>query len=210
MKKMFLLVFCMFFIALEGKIIQKTLSLFCIEEQVNGKIFGHQRELFNGIVKEVWTLDGKPIEQEFYLQELVKAEQEEFMKERLRQEHYLKEQQEFQDRCQKKIFDKLLKLTVKKVELELEKINDDRLKPFLLFQDDTVVSLAMLQQIIHEVSSAQQLFNCLDNKNEIKTTLALLEGYPEKLQKFYGATVDNAIATCNDTKLLRDLLELVS
>ena len=79
------------------------------------------------------------------------------------------------------------------------------------FQEGIIASPEEVQNIIDEVFNVKQKAEELINDHEqVKTKIALLEEYPERLKKFYCATVENAIATCNDTQLLKELLEIVS
>lgn len=203
---------CLFFIgAALPRSIDKSVSIYFVEEKVNGIPFTHRSDCIDGVKKEVWTIQGRAVAQEEYEEEILQAELQERRKERALQESRRRSQEEFAIKVQYQASKKLVRLLVPEVEAALKKLTDIRLEPYIHYTSHSFGSRADLDQVKADIAHAYDL---LDQETvelaDLQELYHTLELYPNRLQILYQDSVQNAIKKCDDTRLLKDLLELVS
>jgi actin-related protein len=97
---------------------------------------------------------------------------------------------------------------------ELDRITEKRLKPYIIFQGEHIKDqedLDFIQtdfnQTIEDILAAD--ISHLDMK-ELTLTTYKAKQYISALQDMYARTVDNAVEKSDDTKMLKELLELMA
>lgn len=214
MKKRVFSAFVLFLIVsiCNSKQIEKFLSVTVLEEIVNGMRFAHRSDLIDGKIQEIWAINGQSVSYDDYLEALLDAEREERRKQRKLEDEKRRQEQEFKALSHANIVKKLIRIKISEVTQELTKINEPLLSAYLSFDESTIDSREALNDISYIIEKARK--NCQENVevgfSQLQNTLASLEELPEKLRKFYQSSVNYAIKTCDDTRLLKDLLSLIS
>ena len=183
------------------------------EEKINDSTFTHRVDIIDGKRKEVWALNGKSVIEEEYEEAVLEAEKEENRKERKKQKKLRRKHENFVLRSQRGCISKIIEQSIKQIRDELYRLEDQRLEPFLLFNEKTISSLKELEYIKNVlIAKARELLSQPDEigLDELRSMMHRLEEYPERLRDFYYATVKNAQEQSDDTKLLKDLLSIVS
>src|SRR5207247_1430051 len=108
---------------------------------------------------------------------------------------------------------KILALSLQSIDREIAKLNMEKFEPFLLFDESSFASRELFEQCLDELlPKARQVLQKGDRVTivELNSAIEQLTNIPQKIQNLFQRTVTCAINTCNDTKLLKELLDLVS
>lgn len=203
------LFFCSFYIC-PAKVI-KRVSVYYKEDRVNTTHFAYRLDSHDGVAKESWYINEQPATHQEFENALCTAEQEERIQKRAKKRvNRLKAEQLQAVARRMRAQEKLAKI-VKAVEKTLSNLTHYDVEPYYTFSANNITSKADLSKLRYELIPAAQL--ACDSRETslsyVQELLGQLEEYPEKLTEFFYATIDNALATCSDTKLLKKLLALV-
>ena len=192
----------------------EELSVYYKKEILDGKTFAYREDLANGVKKQVWSIDGKPVEFEEYEEVILDAEKEIRRRERRARDERRRAAQDSRLQAVVELHKKLLRLLVEDVEAALAKFDDHRLMPFLVFDKDSLLSHKEFETIEGELlqEAKKVLYEEVQDgdKTSLAATIQKLDGLPERLQELFQKTVDNAIKRCDDTKMLKELLGVLS
>jgi hypothetical protein len=197
---------------INAKTIEKSLSVYVIEEQINGIRFAHRSDFIDGKASELWAIDGRQVPEHEYEEAILNAEREERKSVRRQEEQKRKQEQEFKVLAQNNLIKKLLNLKIADITKELSKIKEPLLAPFLKFSEHSMSSEMALYDLEQEIEDANKLSlrGELADTKQLYTVFEKLEQYPEKLMKLYQDSINYAIKTCDNTRALKELLILVS
>lgn len=184
------------------------------KELINGKEFTYVFKESMHQIQEGWLIDGKGVEQEFFLQQKVQAQYQELVerenRERERQERELKVRR--RSRCE--IAKKCLTQSLNEVERIVQCMKDYTLLDFVEFSTDTFENSKLynsfFEDFIPEVRTIIAQTPEEVNEEKLQNLLHDMEQYQEKLHRFFQAALSRAINCSDDTKLLKRLFELVS
>jgi hypothetical protein len=183
------------------------------KEQLNKHLFVYQEESINGVTTKSWFIDGKPVEQEAYLDAILEAEKEERRVERLAQDQQREKENQLKTESFVAGARRMLSLKVEQIDVILRRIEQYHLEPYLVFDATTFATRADYEQVTKELIPDIKKVLHLSAHECAPEELALLrdrlEHLPAKLQELLYATTQQAIAQCTDTRLLKELLELV-
>src|SRR5581483_9954495 len=98
------------FSMVQARSLEKTLSVYVIEEKVNGIIFTHRSDLLNGKLNEIWAINGQEVTGQHYQEAILNAEREERARIRSQEEEKRKQEQKFHIETQCAILKKLIML----------------------------------------------------------------------------------------------------
>jgi hypothetical protein len=189
------------------------------ESKVHGQLFTHRVDVVDGQIKDRWTVDGKPVIAKVYdeqlesatlsqMRELRAAEQKQLRE----QEFEIAKQQEFNQQVALDLHRKCLKKSIEGVEHELVRIKDSRLAPYYVFEKNSYTAPEQFDRLIMELMPEAKRV-VADQAASLDTLQRLskeLESHPQRLREFFRITVKHAVSTCDDTRMLRDFLELVA
>lgn len=182
------------------------------EQKVMGHIFKHVMTSGN-IQYDEFFKDGKSIAEELYYQELEIAQKQEWQMEQARQESERRSRLVFVDTTQVQIASKLLDTLLQQIKQLFNRIENPALESFFIFHKNSIESFDQLMQLKVFV---QQLQSSIDQKVEnrdfdgLYLLFSKLEFWPDRLEKFFQDSVQNAIKKSDDTAMLKELLQLVS
>lgn len=199
--------------SLNARLVQKTIKVSVIEEVINNKTFTHRVDIINGKRDERWALDGRVVDRQEFQEEFLDAQKEELRQEYLKQEETQKKHDEFTMQFQRDSFAKIIEISLSKINDELARVSDKRLEPFLAFEKNTIASAQELDTL--QNSTLVRAHEVLKQKydiplDELRTMMTTLEPFADRIRDFYYATVKNAQDRSDDTKLLKDLLAMIS
>lgn len=200
-----------FFCYLHTAQVLKRASVYYKEDRVQNTRFGYRLDAIDGIVKETWYVDDKPMNQNEF--EILRdtAEQEERRDKRAKKrEHRLRLEKLRTRALTMKAQDKLAKI-IKFLEKILSNITHYDVELYYAFAPTTIPSKVALTKLRYElIPIAQALSDSQEALlKDVQENINQLNDYPERLSEFFYATIDKALATCSDTKLLKKLLDLV-
>ncbi|MBN1549506.1 hypothetical protein JW872_02495 [Candidatus Babeliales bacterium] len=191
-----------------------------VEEKVNNAIFAHRVDIIDGVAQDRWLINGQKVSAEEYEEALLDSEKEERREERRRVEALKRREEEAEAQHQVFIHDarkdiarKRLELVIKNVESELLKVKEPKLEPYLVFDRQTVASADLFNQLqIDSLPEAKRLIALGHDVQEedLSRTADQLEAFGPRLRDMFRLTVKQAINQCDDTRLLKELLEIVS
>lgn len=194
--------------------VQRKTVVYIDEMTVHTSTFLHRQDYsFGQLASELWLVNDQKVEKEDYQTQLDQAHHQELEEQAAREAAEREAHAAFLLQEQRAIIEKLVRCTIKKVEALRSKLLDDRLTPYLTFtpkgiqdqQDLSYLDNDLLPEIRKSLLESQtQTADTLQNLYD------KLEPYQEKLQILYQETIRQARSQATDTKLLKDLLELVS
>jgi len=209
---LFLFAFCEFSTICPHRVVE-IVSIYCKKEVINGKVFIYRDDMVNSEKKEIWSIDGQLVKKDEYEEAILDAEREVRRQERQQEEEQRKKAQLFKGEMTLVLQKKILRLTVDKIDELLKKFDTHNLKDFLAYKKQTI-SKELFDDLKGELlPEAKRLVYKKDEEyswDDMNLMLAKVENLDEKLDLFYQDTVRNAIQQCDDTRVLKDLLELVS
>ena len=198
---------------MSARIVKSRVEVFYVEEVADGHSFIYRIDAIDGKKRESWSIDGASVDLAEYSQELLQADMREHHRERdcerMKQLAKIEEEQELRVALSRK----LVRLTLADVDRNYEKIANVRLYAYRVYDHTTFESAEQLQNFVEE--RCVQVRELLEEPSyqvdgqQLEAIARELGQYPERLEQMYRATIKNAIATCDDTKLLKELLTLI-
>lgn len=218
MKRLSFILFVTMALPIHARMV-KEVFIRTTEEVVNGVVFSHRVDIAEGAITEQWGMDRVVIAEAEYTEALLEAEKAERKaerkakaEERRQEERELARQQEFVSKVRVDICKKDLTLTLEVLETELAKVKDARLEPFYVFNESTFASSDLFKNLTDDlIPHARRLITDKDcSEPDLQDMQAQLQDKPTRVRELFRATVKQAINTCNDTHLLRELLEIIT
>lgn len=199
-------------ISLAGRSIELS-SVTLQKEIINNITFIQRHETINGIAKHAWFINGQVVEQEEFDTEILEAEKEE---QRIAREHHyrsLVEQQQYKEKHMRRGYEKLLTKSIEHVEQILHKIDALHLDQFLFFNPKTYATRenydTIRAQLIPDAYEMLQNFGTHFDKQKIQEMVQKLDETSELVRTLIHDSIEYAIAHCDDTKVLKELLATV-
>lgn len=183
------------------------------EETFNGMVFKQVTEIENNVRKESFYINGKVVAAEEFERVLLDAQKEENRKERKKLQEDRIRVYESQYKARVKIEQADLKQAVGGLEHELQKLADERIKPFMVYSYDTISSADQVMAIREKLlGEAKKLVEGgaegIDIKKITDMTTQIKALIP-KAREVFIASVNNGINKADDTKLLKELLNML-
>lgn len=187
------------------------------EERFNGKTFSHRVDVADGVRKERYAIDGKLVSPKEYEVALAEADQEERMAfRRMLEEHRKKDeddllrQQQFVKKVQVDLGKKEIHQNVARLESAFAQLKDPKLISYHVFDDSSCSDLQQLSALHTTLlSEAKALLDQMDEvvaEADFSTIKSKLDQHSKRLQTLLQSAVHNAIAMCDDTRFLKELL----
>ena len=191
----------------------RHMSMIIDEEKVDGISFLHTLKSDQGKVAETFLIDGQPVDKSDYYHQLDQAYLKEMQKKREQNEYKSRLKVEFASKAHCAILNKVVVELLQKVSSLINRLRHDELKPYYVFDQDTVSSLSELLEIKQLVSQAQLDVSDLVSSNDmaaLQDIIDKLESWQDKLEECFKNSVNNAIEQSDDTLMLKELLSVVS
>ena len=192
-------------------LLEKSLSVTITEEKLNKISFIHRRDNINGKIQEEWSIDGKKVDFGIYEEALLTAHKEEMRQKRAFERQKQEKEQDYCSQIQCALMAKIVTELLNEVTQELNKIRNPLLENYLQFNEQGFSSPDELLRVEEEIKAFEQKSKDSDvSFQEVKEYSEKLEEIPARLIQCYQDSVAHAIKTCNDTKILKELLTLFS
>jgi hypothetical protein len=200
-------------INLHGSTVQKQSALYLDEISVNGIIFIHRQEYsFATLSGELWAVNGTKVEKELYQHKLTEAHAAERAEEERLAMRLRERKEQFIRREREALLHKLLDRFYQEIVAIRKKLSDVRLQPFIVFSVEGIPSQQELTEL-DTVFLPHVKRICLEDQQVDFAALQQLtyrcERFPEHLQICYEQTIARARVEAHDTKLLKELLEML-
>ena len=217
-KLYFLVLLFLFFSPLFAHKINKIVSIYYCEEEVDGKTFAQKVQISNGDTKKIWAVDGKQISEDDFNMDFTQARAQELLKERQEQEEIrMRKQQEvhtIRASIEKQEHRLKIKDAVEQIKKSIDQIKENNLEQYYKFDESTIASKDELDKLcIDDLEQAQGFIEKsadeieLDKVQEFSSSFV---PYSYKIQQFFLDSVKNAVNNCNDTRALKGYLQLLS
>jgi len=191
----------------------EELCVYYKKETLDGKTFVFREDIANGVKKQVWSIDGQSVAYDEYEEAILDAEREVRKQERRAQAERREERQKGRLVARIELHKKVLRLMIDQIENSLKKFDDHRLVPFLAFNESVGFSQEEFESIEQELLKEAKRVLFTDGQegdtSPFVTMINRLDGLSERLHGLFQKTVDNAIKLCDDTRMLKSLLEVV-
>lgn len=197
---------------LGARTVLKNISIDYIEEMVDDRLFTYRCDAVDGVLKEMWTVEGKKVDKIEYDSQVLQAEMAERSRIRAQEYEMRLERMEFKKAASRGIYRKLLLDVVGQLEALLEKFNQYNLLPHVVEGKNTFRSLDEFQSLQAELVPHLRTI-VVDREADLSKMQKSYEdahGLPEKLQRCLYETIQHVIGTVDDTRQLKELLNLIS
>jgi hypothetical protein len=182
------------------------------EEKIQEITFKHIVES-GSVHKEIFLINNIPVLKSDYQARLEQAEKEEREYERKMESDLLHSRVQFASNTQLSIYQKMLSKIFINIKQWLAKLRIEAISSYYVFSPDTVSSRASFESFKDDVfMKAQQLMQEYMQLQDIDSLKKLFEQYeavPQRLERFFQKSVQQAIKHCDDTKVLKELLEII-
>ncbi|HJM68981.1 MAG TPA: hypothetical protein QGF02_03485 [Candidatus Babeliales bacterium] len=190
----------------------EQLGLFRQKEDIGGIIFDYRHERINGKISEEWRINQEPVDQETFKKKHFAAQQQEWEQEQLAAQQERERQQKSHSRARIAILQKLTAQARDSIEVLVKKLDNQLFDGFRAWGDDTIVSIQEFRHLKAVVLPKIAQVIDLDKVGDICAyeklinKLSVLEG---RLEQLYAQTLNQAISKSDDSRVLKELLELV-
>lgn len=182
--------------------------LYASQEEINGIQFSFQEENIDGVIHKQWAIDGDTVSQSEYHDEMERAEATVRQKERLMSEQARVREQENKQALVRNGYKKMIQLLLDNTVEWVHKIMHADVAAYC-----TTTEKAYLEETVELiVARAQRVVSAFDSEfdqQEAQQVIELLEPVPQQLKDLFYQVVNSAIQQCDDTKILKKLLELI-
>lgn len=213
MKAKMLFFFVLFsVVSVHGMGIVRHTFISITEKKVMGRMFKHVMKSGNKQQDEFFV-DGLSVSSQQYDRDLERAEKKDREIKRAAEEEKRRNQLKFSDTVQSAVLAKLIAKLFVTIKGILKKIDSPQLEYYFVFAQDTISSLEQYDQLKAFLTSTENSVahyianNDIDN---LQQTYNKIEDWPNRLDRFFQESVQNAIQKSDDTTFLKDLLALVS
>lgn len=181
------------------------------QEQINGRLFLRRKKNIDGVRTDHWFIDGQSVERTLFETQYADAAAQEALAELYAEEKAYEEEQQFLFDSRKALYKKMLVASQKESADNIRQCNAFDLRRFFVFSDETFSSEEAFDQVVVFVeASLEERISSIESLNELQELLVKFDDIAKKLQKFFKATVERAINESSDTRVLKNLLSLVS
>jgi hypothetical protein len=188
--------------------------LFKRVEKLDGHEFVHIERESNGSREVKYWIDSKVAEKDEFMRARLEAKEQEWIEKEKMDEDKRIQAYEFRCRARHTIAQKLISQELQKIEHMLKQLKAYTLTPYFVFGDGSFGSQEEFDQLVGRVvPQAHELlkkeWSTVDDA-ELTSMLNELTKYNEKMHNFLELTYEKAIEKSDDTKLLKQLFEVVA
>lgn len=184
------------------------------KEVIDGTTFIARHEVADGMSTHALTINGRLVDEGEYQEAILQAEKEMRRKVRVQEEAQLAQENEAKNSLALAVHKKIIALHIAHIEQEMHKLERNNLRPFFLFSPTTFSNADDVARITDQLlPQARTLIDAPSGRYAVHTyasMASMLEPIAQRLKDLFYATLQNAITVCNDTKMLKELLEIVA
>ncbi len=181
------------------------------QELVAGKVFLQRYKNLEGVVSWYWFIDGQSVDREIFEEQFSQAVAQDALDELRKNATRAAERQEFELLARNALYKKLAGTLQEEIVSYLVRFVAIDLKPFFVFSSQTFVSRDEFEEACAWVKQdVAEHFENAAGERELDAIVRRFEQLFAKFEQFYQATIKRAIDECSDTRVLKELLSLVS
>ena len=194
-------------------VVLKQSMVYTSEENINGRTFKQVLERENSTKTESFYINGEAVRAPVYEEALLNAEKEESKWKRRKNQEERLARYETRYKGQVKIAQADLKKVIDQLKVELTRLDDERLKPYIIFSLETIASAeqlrALQKKLIPEAERWAQSAPVITDIKRVQDIRAELNQILPRVKDTFIATVNNGITMADDTTLLKEFLALL-
>lgn len=183
------------------------------ERKITGKLFKHVMKSGNAAQDEFF-IDGFVVSADQYACDLERAEKKEREIKRCQEEEKRRSQVAFTNTAQSAIIAKIIGKVIDGLQGLVAKIgHHQQLEYYFVFRDATISSIDQFEQLKKLFAGSKNLVIEYIDSNDLEGLQQLynkLEPWPDRLEKFFQESVQNAIQQSDNTTFLKELLTLIA
>lgn len=215
MNKQYLLMVTIFTLAsmqLNAKtvITQRSVASSCVI--VGGKEFEHTKKSENGVNSEQFFIKGVPVEKEQYYEQLHAARVLQMHHEQQEAERKEHERDAMRDNVQRALLEKLVSTSIQDLSKDIQILEKAVIRPYLVFDASGLRSEQDLEQIqmwVDQISKNMKSSMVQIDVAALHKMVDDLQSQLELIQACLKKSTEKAIAQCDDSQVLKQLLELI-
>lgn len=180
------------------------------EVRVNNRLFSRQIEVINGVRAERYQVDDKPVSADIFEDQLVSAESAERRLELKHENEMIGNREREEQLTRIAATKKLLKQLVDRLRRDLSLLEKFTLERYFVFSPETLTREEYEQVVTQLIPASLKAIAAGDALGTSDQLYQDLEAYERRVNAFVFATIRQAIDRCDDPKLLKELLAVVS
>lgn len=187
-------------------------SMYSTTKLIHGKEFEHIRSNDNGKVQEKFSINGVPVEEDDYRKTLESAYLADIKNTQQATDRKHHDRETFRDEVNAALLEKLVKQSIAEIRGLLVDLENSALKPYLAFDvkgissQNQLVEIQKFLDVLHKELPVMVASHHLHGLQEIIKKLELLN---QQLESCLKNSVHKAIAQCDDTAILKELLKMI-
>lgn len=206
----------LFIMSLSSGIIAKSYisehSVMSSSMNVNGKEFKHTKKNDNGILSEEFLIDSVPVEQDEYFNTLNSVKLD-FMNQVSKDDNKRDlERLSMRHEIQTSLRTKVIQTSLLDLENSLKILERSILQPYLIFDSKGIKSKTDIEIIKNRAESIRKDLKGLLNRHDLVAMHNIeqeLDVLIDQVQVCLKKSIQNATRTCDDTKVLKELLTML-
>lgn len=193
--------------------VEKDIVVLYQEKRIDDILFSERIQATDGIKKYTYTVNNATVNYEEYLDSLLQAESKERKKE-YEYDHNIKVSlADTYCKARTKIAQQGLKKQLSDIEHDLKKVQENRLKHYWVFNQDTFSSkdeyLELINDIIPEAQDFCEAPLSEINQQKLNNYYDKVLFYKPRVKAFLAATLNNVVENSDDTKMLKEILDFI-
>jgi|GEM_PF-1268963 len=181
---------------------------------IQGIEFSHILRSDNGVMQEQYLVNGVPLEHDEYQKQLEQAHLKQLRGDDAIRVEKDKKRMVWQQDIAMVMAEKSIKQSLEVIESSLTLLDHEAIRPYVVYASTGVATTKYrLSEMVKSVGAWQKQLADLMHKQDLKSMEKLstqLETVARELEVVVDETMKNAIARCDDTLVLKQLLELVT
>ncbi len=179
---------------------------------MNGKTFTHTKKSDNGTVSEQFLINNVPVEQDEFNNELNSLKLAQMNHQEKQAQRKTEQQENIKYNLKTAMLVKLITESLRELQDNLAVLNESILKPYLIFDKNSINSTAELEQLNAWTAQLQKNLKSSLTDQNIISLQKLAEEIETKLELVHFClkqSMQQATTQCDDTATLKKLLALI-
>ncbi len=191
----------------------KDYALFCTQERVNGQLFSRRVEVVRGVKAASYQVDEQEVQLDVFEDQLIRAEGQERRVELRGEAEKIGARERESQQTRALIIKKLLTQLVGRCKKDLFLLEKFNLERYLAFAPETLTREDYERVVTQLIPAAEAALAATDMATDLAVLERLyrdLEPHERRVNAFVFATIRQATERCDDPRVLKELLAVVS
>lgn len=187
----------------------KDYALFCTQERVNGQLFSRRVEVVGGVKAASYQVNDQDVPTTIFEAQLIEAESHERLQQLRAEEQTVGAREQESQQTRVLIIKKLLTQLVGRCKKDLFLLEKFTLERYLAFAVETLTREDYERVVTQLIPAAEAALAAID-LTVIEQLYRDLEPCERRVNAFVFATIRRATEQCDDPRILKELLAVVS